>query len=178
MRGSVGRARLRGPAADRVQPARYPSRARADGALQLLVVQHGGRESVEMFEVIPCAAPRVQLAWRGCAISPDGGLNDVVALPDGGFLATRFAPGRRLAFMFAVAKAMLFGGDTGWVYAWSRERGFSEVPGTRAPGPNGIELSERRREDLPDTTLASEVRRIDRAAARSRRAPRCRSPTT
>ena len=64
--------------------------------------------------------------------------------------------------MFAAAKATLFGGDTGWVYAWSREQGFSEVPGTRAAGPNGIELSADGEKIFLNATLASEVRRIDR----------------
>jgi hypothetical protein len=134
---------------------------RADGSLQLLVVQHGGRESVEMFEVVP-AGDRWQLSWRGCAIAPDGGLNDVVASADGGFLVTRFGPSSTPAFMFAAAKAKLFGGDTGWVYAWSKERGFSEVPGTRAAGPNGIELSADGEKIFLNATLASEVLRIDR----------------
>ena len=56
----------------------------------------------------------------------------------------------------------LFGGDTGWGYAWSREAGFAEVPGTRAPAPNGIELSADGEKIFLNATLASEVRRIDR----------------
>jgi hypothetical protein len=61
---------------------------RADGRMQLLVVQHGGRESIEMFEVIQ-ASDRWQLAWRECAIAPNGSMiNDVVATPEGGFLVT------------------------------------------------------------------------------------------
>jgi sugar lactone lactonase YvrE len=134
---------------------------RPSGGLQLLVVQHGGRESVEMFEVLP-ANGSWQLAWRGCAVAPDGGLNDVVAVPEGGFLVTRFGPSSRVSFMLAAAKATLFGGETGWVYAWTRESGFSEVPGTHAAGPNGIELSADGAKIFLNTTLASEVLRIDR----------------
>jgi hypothetical protein len=134
---------------------------RADGSLQLLVVQHGGRESVEMFEVTSDGASW-QLVWRGCAVAPKGALNDVVALPEGGFLVTRFGPSSSVAFLFAAAKATLFGGETGWVYAWSRERGFSEVPGTRAAGPNGIELSADGEKIFLNATLASRVLRIDR----------------
>jgi hypothetical protein len=134
---------------------------RADGALQLLVVQHGGRESVEMFEVVP-DGESWQLAWRGCAVAPEGGLNDVAALPEGGFLVTRFGPSSRLAFLFAALKATLFGGETGWVYAWSPRGGFSEAPGTRGAGPNGIEVSPDGAKIFLNLTLASEVRRIDR----------------
>jgi hypothetical protein len=150
-----------GPPSTAFSPHGIHLSKRADGLLQLLVVQHGDRESVEMFEVLP-AENTWQLAWRGCAISPDGSFNDVVALPEGGFLVTRIGPGGRFGMIFAFAKASAFGGDTGWVYAWSRETGFSEVPGTRAPAPNGIELSADGEKIFLNATLASEVRRIDR----------------
>jgi beta-phosphoglucomutase-like phosphatase (HAD superfamily) len=42
------------------------------------------------------------------------------------------------------------------------EKGFSEEPGTRAAGPNGIELSADGEKIFLNTTLASEVLRIDR----------------
>lgn len=150
-----------GPPSTEFSPHGIHLSHRTDGALQLLVVQHGGRESVEMFEVTPKGGSW-ELAWRGCAVAPDGGLNDVVALPEGGFLVTRFGPSTPLAFTLAAVEATLFGGDTGWVYAWSRDEGFSEVPGTRAAGPNGIELSADGAKIFLNTTLASEVLRIDR----------------
>lgn len=150
-----------GPPSTAFSPHGIHLSKRSDGLLQLLVVQHGGRESVEIFEVVKNEFDW-QLAWRGCAVAPEGGLNDLVALPDGGFLVTRFGPISTPAFMFAALKAVLFGGDTGWVYAWNREQGFSEVPGTRAAGPNGIELSADGEKIFLNATLASDVRRIDR----------------
>ena len=39
---------------------------RTDGRWMLLVVNHGGRESVEFFEVLGAEA-QTSLAWRGCA---------------------------------------------------------------------------------------------------------------
>jgi hypothetical protein len=160
--GPWGAPDCEGPPSTAFSPHGIHLAKRADGLLQLLVVQHGGRESVEMFEVTQDEDAGWGLAWRGCAVAPDGGLNDVVALPEGGFLATRFAPTGRLAMMLVFAKAWLFGGDTGWVYAWNREAGFSEVPGTRAAGPNGIELSADGEKIFLNATLASDVRRIDR----------------
>jgi len=159
--GPWGAADCPGPPSTAFSPHGIHLSTRASGGLQLLVVQHGGRESVEMFEVLP-ANGSWQLAWRGCAVAPEGALNDVVAVPEGGFLVTRFGPSSPASFMFAAAKASLFGGETGWVYAWDREHGFSEVPGTRAAGPNGIELSADGAKIFLDTTLASEVLRIDR----------------
>jgi hypothetical protein len=54
--------------------------ARRDGAQQLLVVNHRGRESVEFFELEPTPAGW-DLAWRGCAVAPEGvWMNEVVTL--------------------------------------------------------------------------------------------------
>jgi len=160
--GPWGAADCEGPPSTAFSPHGIHLSTRPSGGLELLVVQHGGRESVEMFEVLP-ANGSWQLAWRGCAVAPEGGgLNDVVAVPEGGFLVTRFGPSSPASFMFAAAKATLFGGETGWVYAWTREDGFSEVPGTHAAGPNGIELSSDGAKIFLNTTLASEVLRIDR----------------
>jgi sugar lactone lactonase YvrE len=150
-----------GPPSKEFSPHGIHLAQRADGLLQLLVVNHGAGESVEMFEVVR-DGERWQLAWRGCAKAPDDLLNDVVALPEGGFLATRFAPKSRLSLLFALTKSMLFGSDTGWVYTWTRERGFSEVPGTRAAGANGVELSADGAKIFLNLTIASEVLRIDR----------------
>jgi hypothetical protein len=57
---------------------------------RLLVVAHGGRESVEVFELDARPATPV-LTWLGCAVAPDPvGLNSVRWLADGGFIATNF----------------------------------------------------------------------------------------
>jgi len=114
---------------------------RGDGRLQLLVVQHGGRESVEMFEVLHDGTSW-QLVWRGCVEAPSGSsTNDVVALPEGGFLVTEMVSGGAVRQVFAYAMAGLFGSDTGRVLQWRPAQGFSELPGSRGAVPNGIELS-------------------------------------
>jgi hypothetical protein len=159
--GPWGASDCGGPPPKEFSPHGIHLSKRSDGALQLLVVNHGGRESVEMFEVIPDGS-RVQLAWRGCATSQDDMFNDVVALPEGGFLVTRFGPKATSALRWALAKSVLFGSDTGWVYAWSQARGFSELPGTRSAGPNGIELSADGQKVFLNLTLASQVLRLDR----------------
>jgi len=58
----------------------------------LYVVHHGGRESIEVFELD--ARPKAPtLTWIGCAVAPDPiGLNSVVGLSDGGFITTNFLP--------------------------------------------------------------------------------------
>ena len=109
---------------------------RSDGRHQLAVVNHAGRESVELFEV----AGDGYLTWRGCAEAPAGGyLNDVVVLRDGGFWVTRTFDRGSVAWAFLKSQ---FGFDTGWAYAWSRTAGFSKLPSSDAAFPNGIEKSD------------------------------------
>ncbi len=129
---------------------------REDGALQLLVVNHGGRESIEFFEV---ASDGRALVWRGCAMPPeDAYFNSVVATPEGGFLATHMFS--RTA-TFGMLKGM-WGADTGYVLEWNQDGVWTIVEGTRSNFPNGIELSPDGRTIYLNVYLAGEVRRIDR----------------
>lgn len=107
---------------------------RGDGRWQLLLVNHGRRESVEFFEL----GARNALHWRGCAVAPSGSmLNDVAALPDGGFMVSTMVTEGAASFSASMAKAMT-GGDTGHVWRWSRAEGFRKVPGSDGPMPNGV----------------------------------------
>jgi len=109
---------------------------RDDGELALLVVNHGGRESVEFFAVTPGG----DLSWRGCALPPgDPFINDVAARQDGGFYVTHMWD--KSTDFAAVAAALQGGKPTGWVWSWSAEDGFTEVAGTKALMPNGIALN-------------------------------------
>ncbi|MGH7343244.1 MAG: SMP-30/gluconolactonase/LRE family protein, partial [Candidatus Rokuibacteriota bacterium] len=136
--------------------------ARPGGGLQLLVVNHGGRESIEMFEVIP-DGESASLEWRGCVLPPEEAfLNDIVALPDGGFLTTHMQPKRAGVAAFWQVVRGLLGFDTGHVYEWQPASGFRVVGGTQAPFPNGIEVSPDGSTIYLNVYLGSEVRRIDR----------------
>lgn len=127
---------------DRISPHGIDLVRRDDGRLELLVVNHGGRESVELFEVVVDDAG-VALRWKGCVAAPStSSLNDVVALPDGGFLVTHMGE-NATTFRGKIAslRAMLFGAETGHVLEWRPSKGLSVVLGTQAVFPNGIELS-------------------------------------
>ena len=132
---------------------------RPDGALQLLVVNHGGRESIELFEVSDSeTAP--SLVWRGCAIPFDGAfLNDVAALPDGGFVTTHMFP--KGSTIWPLLGGML-GFSTGWVLEWHDGTGFQKVPGSDGPMPNGIETSPDGETLFIDLYLGDEVRKLSR----------------
>jgi len=132
---------------------------RPDGALALLVVNHGGRESVELFEVTDApGAPALE--WRGCVRAPeDAMLNDVAALPDGGFVATRF-----LSKPHPLRDTLLgvLGFSTGHVLEWQHGSGFRKVPYSDAPAPNGIAVSPDGEKLYVDVYLGDEVRVIAR----------------
>jgi hypothetical protein len=110
-----------------------PGRA---GIATVYAVNHGGRESVEVFRL---EAARDAAQWIGCVLMPPGANgNSVAALPGGGgFVVTKFMDDRdKQGFQHLMAGAV-----TGVVYRWTPDRGFSEVPGTRLPGDNGVAVS-------------------------------------
>lgn len=87
----------------------------------LLVVGHGARESIEVFDLRTGDGPPT-VTWVGCAVAPEGiGLNSVVALPEGGFASTSPAAGN--------------------IWQWQPGAGWSLVPGSEDIGPNGLEIS-------------------------------------
>jgi hypothetical protein len=101
----------------------------------LLMVHHGERESVEVFQVdVSRKVPA--LTWVGCAMAPEKtSLNSVVALPDGGFAATNFQT------TGATSGKLPAGEITGEVWEWRATSGWQKVPGSELSGPNGIEIS-------------------------------------
>ncbi len=108
----------------------------------LYAVHHGGRESVEVFELDTAATPPA-ITWVGCAVAPDPiGLNAVVALPDGGFAATNFdrrpPPGTRGG---GFSPELIAGEKNGEVWEWRPKGGWTKVPGSEAAGANGLEIS-------------------------------------
>lgn len=102
---------------------------------RLLVVNHGGRESIEVFDVATGAGPPA-LTWRGCLPMPPGQVaNSVASFADGTVIATVLTrPGTTIADFVA-------GRVTGGV--WQQrpdEAGFRLLPGTELPGNNGLEV--------------------------------------
>ncbi len=107
---------------------------------RLYVVLHGGRESIEVFEIDARPATPV-LTWIGCAVAPDPiGLNSVRVLPGGGFVATDFLA--RGADSAANMKRMQSGERNGALWEWHTATGWQKVPGSEAAGANGIEMSD------------------------------------
>lgn len=107
-----------------------------DGTEFLYVVNHGGRESIEVFSVDGEA-----LTWVGCAVLPEASMgNGVVADPDSdGFYVTNFLDPTDMEASFEKAFA---GENTGEILHWTPADGWSVVEGSEMSTPNGIAVSE------------------------------------
>lgn len=127
---------------------------RRDGKWALYVVNHGARQSIEMFELIP-AAGSWALVWRGCELAKHD-YNDVAILPDGGFVGT-YPTGLSIEN----GGAALAGGATGYVARWTPGHGEAEVPGTRMRFPNGVVVSDDGRNMYVNEFAARVVHKFD-----------------
>jgi len=114
---------------------------RPNSVHRLFVVLHGGRESVEVFDV-DARSGTPAFTWVGCAVAPDPiGLNSVRGLPDGGFVATNFLV-RTGGMGSQAAKSMMSGEKNGELWEWHTASGWQKLPGSEAAGANGLEMSE------------------------------------
>jgi hypothetical protein len=126
------------PDAARFSPHGIEVGESAGGEARLLVVNHGGREAIELFRLrVGPEAPA--LVWEGCVPLPDDAQgNDVAALPGGAFVVTKMLP--REAGLFTMLRIAL-GLPTGELLEWDLAGGWRPVPGTRASAPNGVVAS-------------------------------------
>jgi hypothetical protein len=111
-------------------------RPRGEAVYTLYVVNHGGRESVEVFSV-DADQPEPGLTWKGCVRLPAGmSANSVAAFRDGTILATVLTrPGTTIT-------DFVKGRTTGGVFEWRPgTKGFQLIRGTELPGNNGLETS-------------------------------------
>jgi hypothetical protein len=116
-------------------------RREGDG-YRMVAIQHGARDAVEVFHVsVTATGPR--LTWIGCVAAPAPYfLNDIAALPGGGFAATHmFDRAASAADPKAQQARWLAGEPTGYVVRWSAGGGWSKVPGSDGSFPNGIDAS-------------------------------------
>ena len=136
-----------------------------DSVHRLFAVLHGGRESVEVFEIDARPATPV-VTWIGCAVAPDSiGLNSVRGRPEGGFVATNFlarAGGPDI-------KAVMAGEKNGEVWDWRSASGWQKVPRTEAAGANGLEISQDGARLYVAEWGAQSLFRVSRGAATSER---------
>ena len=149
----------RPPSIEQFAPHGIDIERRADGTEELLVVNHGGRESVEYLRV-ERSDEGLALRWRGCVEAPDHAFfNDVVARRDGGFWATDMMPKNHQ--LWAAITGSVFGADTGKVYRFTPREGFAVEPGSAMPFPNGIQKGQDESFLYVASFFGNEVRRLD-----------------
>jgi hypothetical protein len=111
-------------------------RAAQAGRYTVYATNHGGRESIEVFEIDTSGAGP-SATWIGCVPMPTGmPANSVAAFSDGSLVATvLIMPGKTFEDAFAQR-------NTGAVFMWTPgSASFRMVPGTELPANNGIETS-------------------------------------
>jgi hypothetical protein len=123
-----------------------------EGRYTVYATNHGGRESIEVFEIdTKGAAPSA--TWVGCVPMPMGmPANSVAAFTDGSLVATvLIMPGKTFEDAFARR-------NTGAVFMWTPgTAAFRMLPGTELPANNGIETSPDDREFF---VVSSTLKRI------------------
>ena len=102
----------------------------SSGEWQFYVVNHNVRESMEMYELVQ-ADGQWSLAWRGCVLAQEP-YNDVFALADGSFVATRPQA------IQTEGQDLFAGAPTGNVGVWTAAGGEVVLPGTEYGYPNGV----------------------------------------
>ena len=136
---------------------------RDDGRLQLLVVQHGSREAVELFEVMGSGVDW-QVEWRGCVPAPENAsLNSVAAISNGDFFTTQMVPlDPPVDLSQDIPRTV-----TGHAYAWSQsDNAYRKIAGTDGAMPNGIVASPDGRFIYMNATAEHSVRKIEVATGR------------
>jgi hypothetical protein len=112
---------------------------RPDGHVQIIAVNHTGRESIEFIELVS-GASGYSAIWRGCVAFEGGLFNDLVAYGSNGLIATVMLDKTLVgdkdptAFLFSGAK-------TGYLAEWNPRTGWKHLPGSEAALNNGIQLS-------------------------------------
>ena len=125
----------------------------------IYATNHGGRESVEVFELAFRPSSQPSLTWVGCVLLPPKlAANSVAAFSDGTLVATvLFLPGRTFEDAFAFR-------NTGIVLQWTPgAKTFVELKGTELVANNGIETSSDDREFYVASTTMRRVYAFSRA---------------
>ncbi|HEY0181830.1 MAG TPA: hypothetical protein VGC09_03395 [Rhodopila sp.] len=125
----------------------------------LYAVNHGGRESVEVFNV-DLSKSRPVFTWTGCIVAPKGFWPDAVAaLPDGGIVVTSLWDPTDADRLNKLSNNQPVGG----LDEWHPGKGWSPVPGTEGmSGPNGVIVSAGGKEIYLALWSGKQVARISR----------------
>ncbi|HKF65588.1 MAG TPA: SMP-30/gluconolactonase/LRE family protein [Vicinamibacterales bacterium] len=127
-------------------------RTGSNGRFTVYATNHGGRESIEVFE-LDASGPAPTAVWTGCVLMPDKmAANSVASFSDGSLVATvLIMPGKTFEDAFA-------GRTTGAVFLWTPgTASFRQLPGTQLSANNGIETSPDDREFFVVSTTTKRI---------------------
>ena len=127
-------------------------RTGSNGRFTVYATNHGGRESIEVFE-LDASGPAPTAVWTGCVLMPDKmAANSVASFSDGSLVATvLIMPGKTFEDAFA-------GHTTGAVFLWTPgTASFRQLPGTQLSANNGIETSPDDREFFVVSTTTKRI---------------------
>lgn len=151
-----------------IAPHGIALRQRDDNRWQVAAVNHGGRESIELFELFTDGnGPRLE--WRGCVVPQAGTyFNDVALMRNGGFVASHMFDkhaSHLLGMNTAMLKAML-GADTGYVLEWQPASGFRVLEESHGAMINGVEVSADDQQVFANVYFGDEIRKLDRISGK------------
>jgi hypothetical protein len=128
-------------------------RPASGGRYTVYATNHGGRESVEVFELATRGTTPPTATWIGCVLAPGKmAFNSVAAFSDGTLVATvLITPDKTFADAFAQR-------ITGVVMQWTPGTAeFKALPGTELSANNGIETSPDDREFFVVSTTTKRI---------------------
>lgn len=135
----------------------------ADETWRYLVVNHGGRESIELFELAMSGGDS-ELHWRGCVLPAEETLmNDVVGLANGDLVFSRMLHSRGT---IELVKSLI-GFSSGDLWRWSQAGGLRLLPGTSASQPNGLEISADDKYIFANMYFEEEVWKVDASSGQT-----------
>jgi len=128
-----------------------------DGRWRYLVVNHGERDTIDMFELLGQGQDS-RLSWRGCVNAADETyINDVVGMSNGDMIFTRMFKHLGLSQRLL----SMLGKNTGDLWRWNQETGLRILPGTDANQPNGIEIAKDEQHVFANMYMTGELWKVD-----------------
>lgn len=123
------------------------------GSYNLFVMNHGGRESIEVFRIVP-TKQRPNFTWIGCIVPPPNAMGNSIAVSSEGVvvLSAFTVADHPLPTMADLSKAVSdhkpkgpnesrFQALKGALFTWDHNRGWEQLPNSELNGNNGLELS-------------------------------------
>jgi hypothetical protein len=134
---------------------------KVNGRDTLTVISHGGKLTIQVFDMTLTGSSVPQLTWIGCVMPPDEHFwpDAVATLPDGGMLVTSLFDPVDPNYVAALNSGQPYG----MLAEWHANSGWKEVYPNTLAGPNGVILSKDYNTIYVANWSGKRVTRIDRS---------------